>query len=141
MAAHHHLPPLTGTSAAAVRAPGAGLAGARDATLWLLAAPLAFYLAWQALYWLAVQVVGRRYVCANKLDTSYRCLARRAQRANNVWARIVLQGSTARRLVMYGLLQLAFTGAGCAMHACMYACMRQTGLALWLLPPLYYTAP
>ena len=105
MAAHHHLPPHT----AAPRAPPA-LSGARDCGVWLLAAPLAFYMAWQVAYYFAVQVLARQYICQNKLDTSYRCLTRRAQRANNVWARIVLRGSTRRRILFYGLLQLAFTG-------------------------------
>lgn len=49
------------------------------------------------------------FIRRHKLDTSYRYLARRAKRANNMWARLVLRGSTARRLFWYGLLQLAFT--------------------------------
>jgi hypothetical protein len=105
MAAHHHLPPHT-AAPGLPRAPS----GTWDCGVWLLAAPLAFYMAWQAAYYFAVQVLARRYICQHKLDTSYRCLTRRAQRANNVWARIVLRGSTQRRIVFYGLLQLAFTG-------------------------------
>jgi hypothetical protein len=104
MAAHHHTP----------RAPTAplpaSLSGAGQHALWLLAAPLAFYLAWQAFYFVAVQLVAKEYVRSRDLDTSYRCLSRRARRTRNVWARIVLQGGLARRLAMYGLLQLAFTG-------------------------------
>ncbi|KAL4427859.1 hypothetical protein ABPG75_001948 [Micractinium tetrahymenae] len=104
MAAHRHVlhsPPGNGASAPA-------LAG-REAAAWLLGAPLAFYAAWQAAYFLAVQVLARRCIIQHKLDTSYRCLTRRAARAGNVWARLVLRGSTARRLAVYGLLQLAFT--------------------------------
>ncbi|EFN58064.1 hypothetical protein CHLNCDRAFT_142330 [Chlorella variabilis] len=104
MAAHHHLP-LHPTAAAA-----AAVSGARDSALWLLGSPLAFYLTWQLLYFAAVQVLGRRYVRDNNLDTSYRCLTRRARRTGNIWARLVLRGSTARRLAVYGLIQLAFTG-------------------------------
>jgi hypothetical protein len=105
MAAHHHVPPHT-----AVPGTTPALTGTWDCGVWLLAAPLAFYMAWQAAYYFAVQVLARRYICQHKMDTSYRCLTRRAQRANNVWARIVLRGSTHRRIFFYGLLQLAFTG-------------------------------
>ena len=49
-----------------------------------------------------VQVLCGRLIKRCKFDTSYKCLARRARRANNVWRRLVLRGSTARRLFWYG---------------------------------------
>lgn len=107
MAAHRHM--QHGQLASGASGPAPALAG-RDAATWLLAAPLAFYAAWQAAYFLLVQVLVRRHIIGRRLDTSYRCLTRRAARADNVWARLVLRGGTARRLAAYGLLQLAFTG-------------------------------
>lgn len=107
MAAHRHV--QHGQPAGSAPATAPALEG-RAAALWLLAAPLAFYAAWQAAYFLLVQVLARGHIVRRRLDTSYRCLTRRAARADNVWARLVLRGGVARRLVAYGLLQLAFTG-------------------------------
>ncbi|EFJ47524.1 hypothetical protein VOLCADRAFT_105085 [Volvox carteri f. nagariensis] len=73
------------------------------------AAPLAFYLAWQLIYFLLVQVAFRRVILSGGYDTSYRALARRAQRANSPLNSLVRRGSVARRLFMYGLLQFLFT--------------------------------
>lgn len=75
----------------------------------LIAAPLAFYLAWQALYFVVVQLLCRRLIVQHGYETSYSCLARRAAKTNNFWNRLVRRGSVARRLAMYGLLQLAYT--------------------------------
>lgn len=86
-----------------------GLQGWWPAALWLLLVPLAFYMAWQFVYWLVVQVMCGGLIKRCNLDTSYKCLARRARRANNIWSRLVLRGSRARRLFWYGLLQFAFT--------------------------------
>lgn len=101
-------------------------------------APLCFYLAWQIFYFLVVQVVCRESILANGHDTSYRCLARRAARADNVWNLLVrgrepcerspgslrpagsssqvdeklglTRGTTAaRRCLAFGGVQLAFT--------------------------------
>ena len=109
--------------------------------LWLLqyqfVAPLCFYIAWQLLYFLVVQVVCRESILRDRHDTSYRCLARRAARADNFWNLIVRgqepcevtgsmrpagsssqvdeklglkKGTTvARRCLAYGGVQLAFT--------------------------------
>lgn len=79
------------------------------AAVWLMAAPLAFYSVWQLMYWFLVQVVFRQRICRDKMDTSYRCLARRASRAGSPLSRLILRGSTGRRVAMYGALQLAFT--------------------------------
>ncbi|GIM01115.1 hypothetical protein Vretimale_5960 [Volvox reticuliferus] len=79
------------------------------AWLWLGVAPLVFYLAWQILYFLIVQVAFRRMILSGGYETSYRALARRAQRANSPLNRLVRSGGVGRRLFMYGLLQLAFT--------------------------------
>ncbi|KXZ41935.1 hypothetical protein GPECTOR_239g565 [Gonium pectorale] len=88
------------------------------AWLWLVVAPLGFYAAWQLLYFLVVQVAFRRLILSRNYDTSYRCLARRAQRADNGLNRLVRSGGVARRLIMYGLLQLLYsvvTGAFAAL--------------------------
>lgn len=65
----------------------------RTSLLWSLQhqllAPLLFYLAWQLLYFCVVQVARRESILKNKHDTSYRCLARRAARADNFWNLIV----------------------------------------------------
>jgi len=65
--------------------------------LWLVAAPLAFYCAWQLAYFLIVQVACRDFILRERYDTSYTCLARRAQKTNNVRNRIVRQGGALRR--------------------------------------------
>ena len=52
-------------------------------------APLCFYACWQLLYFLVVQVLLRESILVGKHDTSYRCLARRAARADNVWNLLV----------------------------------------------------
>lgn len=88
--------------------PGRGVgAGLLDATparqaLWRLAAPLAFYAAWQVQYYAVVHVCCEGHIQRNGCDTSYRCLARRAKRAGNGLARLVLRGSTNRRIAVYG---------------------------------------
>jgi hypothetical protein len=133
MYAHRHLPRLTSWAQLAGCAPRLGAAATAlqfagcvaDAApaplapalpldrpaLWLLAAPMAFFAAWQALYFLVVQVACGPLIRRRRLDTSYRCLARRAARADNALARLVLRGSTARRLALYAALQAAFTVA------------------------------
>lgn len=137
MAAHRHM--QHGQLASGASGPAPALAG-RDAATWLLAAPLAFYAAWQAAYFLLVQVLVRRHIIGRRLDTSYRCLTRRAARADNVWARLVLRGGTARRLAAYGLLQLAFTVCTLLLFLPTYfspriACLWQT--AKFMVPVWY----
>lgn len=136
MAVHHHLPGRDAPAAAAAL-PGGLL---WSSSLWLFAAPLAFYLAWQAAYFFAVQVLGRQYIQANNLDTSYRCLTRRARRAGNIWARLVLRGSTARRLAAYGLVQLAFTALTLLLFIPTYHCtaLAVAWQALKVLVPVYF---
>ncbi|GFR48507.1 hypothetical protein Agub_g10171, partial [Astrephomene gubernaculifera] len=113
-----------------------------SAWLWLGLAPLGFYLAWQLLYFLIVQVACRRLILSGGYDTSYRALARRAQRANSPLNRLVRSGSVARRLVMYGLLQLLFTLITQALAAVTYH--HFAAAAAWqlvkLLVPLYLGA-
>ncbi|GLC33074.1 hypothetical protein PLESTB_000373300 [Pleodorina starrii] len=112
------------------------------AWLWLGAAPVAFYLAWQLLYFLVVQVACRRMILAGGYDTSYRALARRAQRANSPLNRLVRSGSVARRLLMYGLLQLLFTLAAQGLAVVTYHSF--AAATAWqivkLLVPLYLGA-
>jgi hypothetical protein len=117
MATHHHL-----RLHDAATPPPAPLAGLGQCTAWLLGAPLAVYLCWQAAYFLVVQVAARRTIQAQGLDTSYRCLTRRARRARNVWARLVLRGSTARRLAVYGVVQLAYTAGTLLLFLPTYHC-------------------
>jgi hypothetical protein len=76
-----------------------------------LAWPLAFYCAWQAVYFVVVHLLCGRWIVANRYGTSYRALARRAARARSVWDRLVRTGPPARRVAVYGGLQLAFTAA------------------------------
>ena len=100
--------------------------------------PLLFYLAWQLLYFVVVQVLFRASILKGRHDTSYRCLARRAARADNFWNSVVrgrqpcevtpggqkpngsscevderlglMPGTTAaRRCLSYGGVQLVFT--------------------------------
>ena len=109
-------------------------------------APLLFYLVWQLLYFCVVQVVCRDSILRNRHDTSYRCLARRAARADNFWNLLVRgrepcearpgalrpspssrevderrglrRGTTAAaRCLRYGGVQLAFTASTLAAAA------------------------
>ena len=48
------------------------------------------------------KVVCSRYIQQHQYDTSYRCLARRAAKTNNILNRIVRRGSAGRRVCMYG---------------------------------------
>lgn len=141
---------LTGSSGRAVAGGGFSL-GQRavaypppcpePALLWLFAAPMAFYVAWQLVYWLVVQVLCHRIIKAGKYDTSYLTLSRRARRANNVWYRLV-QGTPARRLILYGLLQLAFTLVTLMIGAATYSsfALGTAWQAIKLIAPLYYGA-
>jgi hypothetical protein len=78
--ARRHIPPHSARSSLCQLLPGsfpapmlctpstglAGIgetAGLRQAALWLLLGPLGFYLAWQLLYWVAVQVRARGWPC------------------------------------------------------------------------------
>ena len=101
-------------------------------------APLIFYLTWQLLYFCVVQLLCRESILKNRHDTSYRCLARRAARADNFWNLLVRgreeatggalrparsskevderhglrRGTTAAaRCLRYGAVQLAFTAS------------------------------
>ena len=108
-------------------------------------APLLFYLAWQLLYFCVVQVACRESILRDRHDTSYRCLARRAARADNFWNLVVRgrepcevtgglrpcgssselderrglrRGTTAAaRCLRYGGVQLAFTASTLAAAA------------------------
>lgn len=79
--------------------------------MWLVLAPMLFYGVWQLIYFLAVQVLFENTIRKDNLDTSYKCLARRAARADNLLARIVLQGKIRRRVFLFGILQAAYTAA------------------------------
>ncbi|KAG2493754.1 hypothetical protein HYH03_007976 [Edaphochlamys debaryana] len=112
------------------------------AWLWLAAAPLAFYLAWQLFYYVVVQVIFRRFILTHGYETSYIGLAKRAHKAKSPLNDFVRRGGTGRRIFMYGLLQLLFTLAAGVVGVVAY---QSVGLAaLWqavkLLTPLYYGA-
>lgn len=117
---------------------------ARPVLQWAVAAPLAFYCAWQLAYYAIVQVACRQFILREGYDTSYTCLARRAQKSNNVWNRIVRKGSPLRRCAAYGALQLAFTVAsvvGLALPA--YVLGPRAGALVQVLKvavPLWYGA-
>jgi hypothetical protein len=83
----------------------------RPVLLWLVGAPVAFYCAWQLAYFVIVQLLCRDFILRERYDTSYTCLARRAQKNDNVWNRIVRRGGALRRCAAYGALQLGFTVA------------------------------
>lgn len=109
MFAHQHFGPGTETWAARLQrpAPAPALSWLKRSDLpallgWRVAAPLLFYAAWQLHYWLVVQVGFARHIQARGHDTSFRCLSRRAKRAGNLLAAMVLHGSVARRVVVYG---------------------------------------
>lgn len=76
---------------------------------WFLVAPFIFYATWQTAYWLIVQVCCQHCIKKHGYETSYSCLAKRAAKTNNVWNRIVRKGCKARRLCMFGGIQLVFT--------------------------------
>ncbi|KAI8469372.1 MAG: hypothetical protein J3K34DRAFT_522153 [Monoraphidium minutum] len=107
---------------------------------WLVAAPLAYYLAWQLLYWFVVQILLRGFIKRGGYDTSYNCLARRAAKHDNIWNRLVRRGSIARRVSMYGLLQLAFTAialtAFLPTYSSFHLALAYQVIKLWL-PILY----
>ena len=54
-------------------------------------------------------MLARRFILTHGYETSYTCLARRAAKQNNVWNRLVRRGSVARRVCVYGALQMVFT--------------------------------
>lgn len=68
------------STAAAARGQAPTLGGvpppASPHAAWLVGAPLAFYVAWQALYFAVVQLLCRRLILARGYETSYSCLAR-----------------------------------------------------------------
>eukprot|EP01025_Chloroclados_australasicus_P068792 TRINITY_DN958_c0_g1_i3.p2 TRINITY_DN958_c0_g1~~TRINITY_DN958_c0_g1_i3.p2 ORF type:complete len:486 (+),score=50.96 TRINITY_DN958_c0_g1_i3:89-1459(+) len=80
----------------------------QDTLLWYFIAPMVFYIVWQFIYWLIVQVIFRDLILRKGYDTSYSALARRAAKSNSFWNRFVRRGSLARRVALYGALQLVF---------------------------------
>jgi hypothetical protein len=80
--------------------------------LWLVLAPMLFYAMWQLVYWFVVQVCSNKFIKQHHYQTSYSVLAKRAAKTNNVWNRLVRRGRPARRICMFGLIQLVFT-IGC----------------------------
>lgn len=75
----------------------------------LIGMPLVFYLIWQAIYWILVQVLLEGYIRRNHLDTSFKCLARRGRRKNSMLSRLILSGSANAQIVKFGIFQTLFT--------------------------------
>jgi len=69
---------------------------------WHILYPLLFYCGWQLGYFLVVQVLLRKFIRDNKYETSYTMLAQRAAKTNNFWNRLIRQGSTMRRISLFG---------------------------------------
>ncbi|KAK3272103.1 hypothetical protein CYMTET_19581 [Cymbomonas tetramitiformis] len=76
----------------------------------LLVSPFLFYCAWQLIYFVVVHIYLRDHLLRNKeIDTSYRALARRAQKSNNWLNRFVRKGPAFHRVAKYGLIQATYT--------------------------------
>lgn len=140
--AQRHFPPPASVSHIRLlnSASYAGEAGSSAIFWWLLVAPLVFYAAWQTVYWFTVQVCCQQYIRKHGYETSYSCLAKRAAKTNNVWNRIVRKGCKARRLCMFGAIQLVFT-LGCLLlfiplyHSFCLSCIWQV---VKVAVPVYY---
>eukprot|EP00798_Chlamydomonas_sp_ICE-L_P030447 gene30447-35457_t len=114
--------------------------GFQASLIWLLGAPLAVYCLWQALYGITVQLVFRRFILSRGYTTSYSSLASKAAKANSFLNNFVRRGSSARRVCIFGLFQLAFTLLTFVIG---FAAYRYFHLALlWtavkIVVPLYY---
>ncbi|KAL3132667.1 hypothetical protein ABBQ32_009185 [Trebouxia sp. C0010 RCD-2024] len=140
--AHRHFPPPASVAHIRLLNPiGHGGESQDSAGLWwLLIAPVMFYAAWQTIYWFIVQVCCQQFIKNHGYETSYSCLAKRAAKTNNVWNRIVRQGCKARRICMFGAIQLVFT-VGCLLvfaplyHSFYLSCIWQV---VKFAVPVYY---
>lgn len=84
--------------------------------MWLFFVPLMAYSLWQVLYFLITNVLRRQRLLRDpEVMTSYRELSKKAQKANNVWWRLSGLLGDQNRIVMYALLQAAFTIAAMAL--------------------------
>lgn len=83
---------------------------------WLFIVPLVAYTLWQILYFLIVNVLRRQRLLRDpEVMTSYRELSKKAQKANNVWWRLSGVLGDQNRMLMYTLIQAAFTVATMAL--------------------------
>ncbi|XP_031473337.1 glycerophosphocholine acyltransferase 1 [Nymphaea colorata] len=83
---------------------------------WLFLVPLVAYTLWQVLYFLIVNVLRRQRLLRDpEVMTSYRELSKKAKKANNVWWRLSGLLGDQNRLLMYIVLQAAFTVATTAL--------------------------
>ncbi|KAF3785146.1 putative membrane protein [Nymphaea thermarum] len=83
---------------------------------WLFLVPLVAYTLWQVLYFLIVNVLRRQRLLRDpEVMTSYRELSKKAKKANNVWWRLSGLLGDQNRLLMYIVLQAAFTVATMAL--------------------------
>ncbi|CAN6456149.1 unnamed protein product [Victoria cruziana] len=83
---------------------------------WLFLVPLVVYTLWQVLYFLIVNVLRRQRLLRDpEVMTSYRELSKKAKKASNVWWRLSGLLGDQNRLLMYIVLQAAFTVATMAL--------------------------
>lgn len=83
---------------------------------WLFVVPLVAYTLWQLLYFLIVNVLRRQRLLQDpEVMTSYRELSKKAQKANNSWWRLSGLLGDQNRMLMFILLQAAFTIATMAL--------------------------
>jgi hypothetical protein len=114
-------------------------------SVWVV--PFVAYCAWQVAYGLVLQASPLRdYILFNRLDTSYRTLARRAAGADNVWSRLCRgrdgRAPAARKVLGYGFLQVLFTAVTLAAAAPAHAGHASTVAwqAAKFAVPLYFGA-
>eukprot|EP00250_Pteridium_aquilinum_P019497 c24454_g1_i5 orf=641-1804(-) len=92
---------------------------------WLFFVPLLAYCVWQALYFLIVEGLRRQRLLNDpEVMTSYRELKRKAERANNIWWRLSGLLGDERRVIMYAVIQAAFTVATLALTALLFKSYR-----------------
>ncbi|KAJ7282185.1 hypothetical protein O6H91_09G039800 [Diphasiastrum complanatum] len=88
---------------------------------WLFVVPLLFYTVWQISYFLIVNVMRRqRFMNDPDVMTSYRELARKASRADNIWWWLSGLLGDENRIFMYAILQGIFTVATMALTVPMF---------------------
>lgn len=92
---------------------------------WLFSVPLLAYCIWQALYFLIVEGLRRQRLLNDpEVMTSYREMKRKAERANNIWWRLSGLLGDERRVIMYAVIQAAFTVATLALTVLLFKSYR-----------------
>lgn len=92
---------------------------------WLFFVPLLAYCVWQALYFLIVEGLRRQRLLNDpEVMTSYRELKRKAERANNIWWQLSGLLGDERRVIMFAVIQAAFTVATLALTVLLFKSYR-----------------